>query len=76
MNTTFKLLNKITTDGTVDVTDFYSITFTKYEVSLQGRLEGSLLKKHKEQFNLQVDESGHVGGSALIDGVSVRVILT
>lgn len=76
MNTTFKLLNKINADGTVDVTDFYSITFTRFEVSLQGKLEGGLLKKHKEQFNLQIDESGHVYGSALIDGVSVRVILT
>ena len=62
--------------GTFDVDDFYTITFTKYEVSLQGRFDSELVKKYNGLVTFSVEDSGYLCGKALIDGISIRITLT
>ena len=67
-------LNSI--NGLIDVEDFYSITFTKYEISFQGRYNPKTLSKYNGLFKFDIEPNGYICGSAKIDDISIRISLT
>jgi hypothetical protein len=71
------LLNTISgPKGFIDIDDFYSVTVSKYEVSLQGKVTSEAMQKHSHRFSLCVEDNGYITGRALVDGVSIRITLT
>jgi hypothetical protein len=63
-------------NGLIDIDDFYTITFTQWEISLQGKITSQVLMKYSALFNLEIRDDGFILGKALLDGVSIRMTLT
>ena len=63
-------------NGLIDIDDFYSITISNYEISLQGKVTSQVMAKYNGLFKLEIEEQGFIVGKALIDGVSIRIALT
>jgi len=59
----------------IDVDDFYTITFTKHEISFQGKMDSDKIAKHKEFFSFVLDGS-FLSAEAQLDGMRVRMTLT
>ena len=63
-------------NGLIDIDDFYTITFTQSEISLQGKITSQVLMKYSALFNLEIQDNGFILGKALLDGVTIRMTLT
>lgn len=63
-------------NGLIDIDDFYTITFTQWEISLQGKITSQALVKYSALFNLEIRDDAFILGKALLDGVSIRITLT
>jgi hypothetical protein len=69
-------LNNLTKNG-INIDDFYTVSITKHEISLQGRVTSDSLHVYIKLFNnLAVEDNGFICGSTVIDGVNVRITLT
>jgi hypothetical protein len=66
-------LNKLVSEGVIDVNDFYSIDLDKGRISMQGDLTQSKMRKYKELANIVFDEEcGWFKGS----NNGIRIVLT
>jgi hypothetical protein len=75
MNKNFQHLQHIINVFRVDVDHFYSINFSKFEISLQGKMTSSTIAHYKEFFSFELVGT-YLEASARLDGVHVRIILT
>ena len=61
----------------IDFIDFYSVTFTNFELSMQGDYKSSLLKKCIKFFDGENDicKNGHITIKTKYNNFRVRIIL-
>ena len=60
----------------IDVDDFYSISFSQYELKLQGKYSCQLVVDLSEFFVFSISESGYIVSQSKIDGQDVSIVLT
>ena len=75
MKNNFQHLQHIINIFGVDVDHFYSINFSKFEISLQGKMASNTLAHYKEFVKFELVGT-YLEASARLDGVQVRIILT
>lgn len=54
-------LNKLIVIGAIDLNDFYNVTVTKYDISLQGHFSGDRMKRYAK-FDFKPDGNGYMVG--------------
>jgi hypothetical protein len=64
MNTNFKILQQLVELKIVDLDDFYSVSFSKYEIGLQGQFNPKLVAtlSRDSGVKFKTNESGYVTG--------------
>ncbi len=60
----------------INVDDFYSISFSQYEIKLQGKYNNQLVVDLSEFFDFSVSEQGYVISQDILDGQEVSIVLT
>tara|TARA_R100000951_G_scaffold109516_1_gene106711 strand:- start:236 stop:463 length:228 start_codon:yes stop_codon:yes gene_type:complete len=60
----------------IDVDDFYSVSFSRYEIKLQGKYSYQLVVDLSEFFEFSVSEQGYVISQLILDGQDVSIVLT
>ena len=60
----------------IDVDDFYSVSFSQYEIKLQGKYSHQLVVDLSELFEFSVSDYGYVISQATLDGQDVSIVLT
>ena len=60
----------------IDVDDFYSVSFSQYEIKLQGKYSHQLVVDLSEFFEFSVSEQGYVISQLILDGQDVSIVLT
>jgi hypothetical protein len=68
-------LKHIETFG-ISVDDFYSISFSQYDIKLQGKYSHQLVVDLSEFFEFSVSEYGYVVSQAVLDGQEISIVLT
>lgn len=58
------------------MSDFYTITFTEYEISLQGHQSSSKMAKYDEFFKFELDKHNYLKAESKLDGFRVTITLT
>jgi hypothetical protein len=62
--------------GIIYLDDFYTSTFTNWEVSFQGKMTAEKIATYGKFFTFIPNESGFLEACETIDGVKVRITLT
>lgn len=60
----------------ISVDDFYSVSFSQYEIKLQGKYSCQLVVDLSEFFEFSISEYGYVISKAVIDGQEINIVLT
>ncbi len=60
----------------ISVDDFYSVSFSQYEIKLQGKYSHQLVVDLSEFFEFSVSEQGYVISQLILDGQDVSIVLT
>jgi predicted metalloenzyme YecM len=60
----------------INVDDFYSISFSQYEIKLQGKYSHQLVVDLSEFFEFSVSEYGYVISQAVLNGQEISIVLT
>ena len=60
----------------ISVDDFYSVSFSQYEIKLQGKYSNQLVTDLSEFFEFSVSEQGYVISQAVLDGQEISIVLT
>jgi hypothetical protein len=76
MKNNFQHLQHIINVFGVDVDHFYSINFSNFEISLQGKMTSSKIAHYKEFFKFELGDSNYIEASSKLDGVDVKITLT
>lgn len=75
MNKQFNNIQHLVNKGIIDLDDFYSVTFSKHRIDLQGHMTSERIKGHEEFFEFRTS-NGFVTSDAIIDGINVSITLT
>ena len=77
MNRGLEIFRELVETKKIDFTDFYSVTFTNFELSMQGDYKSSLLKKCIKFFDGENDicKNGHITIKTKYSNFRVRIIL-
>jgi hypothetical protein len=60
----------------ISVDDFYSVSFSQYEIKLQGKYSHQLVVDLSESFEFSVSEQGYVISQTVLDDQEVSIVLT
>lgn len=72
-----RLLRLLIQFGIVDLEDFYSIRFGRYDIVFQGAVSADVLKKiRKLKFIIEVEDSGYIVAKRNLSGMNVAFCLT
>lgn len=62
MKTQLKKLERLVKFGVIDISDFYSVSFSESDIELQGNLSGDKVKKYSK-FDLKIEPvNGYIEG--------------
>jgi hypothetical protein len=78
MNRGLEIFRELVETKKIDFKDFYSVTFTNFELSMQGDYKSSLLKKFVTFFDgeNEICKNGHITIKTKYNNFRVRIILT
>jgi len=79
MNKSFELLQELINSGKINVTDYYNISLSKYDLNLQAKFDSSLVGELKKSLGAKFifDSSTNFVDSKVIDnGINIKITLT
>ena len=77
MKTNYRILSLMLALKIIKLGDFYSISITDYDLTLQGHYKTGLCLMMKKIFkDLEVDSQGYISSEREIQGMRVKIALT
>jgi len=78
MDKNTKMFNELIENGTVSVSDFYSMTIDRETIKFQGDYESLKVVRLQDNFNAKftISESGYTILETKVAEIKVRIVLT
>ena len=77
MNKQFNIIQHLVSNGIINLDDFYTVSFKKNKISLQGKYSSDKISDYTEFFSFHVTGcNGFIEANNDIDGIEVEIVFT